>query len=57
VITQQFGFQKTPLRGMAKNRWKVNVIADLINLLLDRHIYQTPVSSELIDMNSLFDVQ
>jgi hypothetical protein len=29
VIKQQFGFQKTRLRGMAKNRCKVNVIAAL----------------------------
>lgn len=32
VIKQQFGFQKTRLRGMAKNRCKVNVIAALTNL-------------------------
>ena len=29
VIKQQFGFQKTRLRGMIKNRSKVNVLAAL----------------------------
>ncbi|KAF0653267.1 transposase, IS5 family protein, partial [Cyanobium sp. Copco_Reservoir_LC18] len=32
VIKQQFGFQKTRLRGLAKNRCKVNVLAALSNL-------------------------
>jgi len=36
VIKQQFGFQKTRLRGMAKNRCKVNVLAALTNLFLAR---------------------
>ena len=36
VIKQQFGFQKTRLRGMVKNRCKVNVLAALTNLLLAR---------------------
>ena len=36
VIKQQFGFQKTRLRVMTKNRCKVNVIAALTNLLLAR---------------------
>ncbi len=36
VIKQQFGFQKTRLRGMAKNRCKVNVIAALTNLYRGR---------------------
>ncbi|MCP9792575.1 IS5 family transposase [Vulcanococcus limneticus Candia 3F8] len=36
VIKQQFGFQKTRLRGMTKNRCKVNVIAALTNLFLAR---------------------
>ena len=36
VIKQQFGFQKTRLRGMAKNRYKVNVLAALTNLFLAR---------------------
>jgi IS5 family transposase len=36
VIKQQFGFQKTRLRGMAKNRCKVNVLAELSNLFLAR---------------------
>jgi len=35
VIKQQFGFQKTRLRGMAKNHYKVNVMAALTNLYLD----------------------
>jgi IS5 family transposase len=38
VIKQQFGFQKARLRGMAKNRCKVNVIAALTNLFLARHL-------------------
>ena len=36
VIKQQFGFQKTRLRGLAKNRCKVNVLAALTNLFLAR---------------------
>ncbi len=36
VIKQQFGFQKTRLRGMLKNRCKVNVLAALTNLFLAR---------------------
>jgi transposase, IS5 family len=36
VIKQQFGFQKTRLRGIAKNRCKVNVLAALTNLFLVR---------------------
>jgi len=36
VIKQQFGFQKTRLRGLAKNRCKINVLASLTNLLLAR---------------------
>jgi IS5 family transposase len=32
VIKQQFGFQKTRLRGLAKNRCKINVLAALSNL-------------------------
>ena len=38
VIKQQFGFQKTRLRGMAKNRCKVNVISALTNLFLARRL-------------------
>jgi IS5 family transposase len=34
VIKQQFGFQKTRLRGLAKNRCKINVLAALTNLFL-----------------------
>jgi len=37
VIKQQFGFQKTRLRGMVRNRCKVNVLAALTNLFLARH--------------------
>lgn len=37
VIKQQFGFQKTRLRGMVKNRYKVYVLAALTNLFLARH--------------------
>ena len=37
VIKQQFGFQKTRLRGMVKNRCKVNVLAALTNLFLARY--------------------
>jgi len=36
VIKQHFGFQKTRLRGLAKNRCKINVIAALTNLFLAR---------------------
>jgi IS5 family transposase len=36
VIKQQFGFQKTRLRGMAKNRCKISVLAALSNLFLAR---------------------
>ncbi len=34
VIKQQFGFQKTRLRGMLKNRCKVNVLVALSNLFM-----------------------
>lgn len=36
VIKRQFGFQKTRLRGMVKNRCKVNVLAALTNLFMAR---------------------
>ena len=36
VIKQQFGFQKTRLRGMLKNHCKVNVLAALSNLCTAR---------------------
>ena len=36
VVKQQFGFQKTKLRGMAKNRCKMNVLAALTKLFLTR---------------------
>ena len=36
VIKQQFGFQKTRLRGLVKNRCKINVLAALTNLFLAR---------------------
>jgi len=32
VIKQRFGFQKTRLRGLAKNRCKINGLAALMNL-------------------------
>ena len=41
VIKQQFGFQKTRLRGMTKNRCKVQVLAALTNLFLARRHLQT----------------
>ena len=42
VIKQQFGFQKTRLRGIAKNHCKVNVMAALTNLYLARtHLLAT----------------
>jgi transposase, IS5 family len=34
VIKQQFGFQRTKLRGMAKNHYKLSVLAALTNLFL-----------------------
>ena len=37
VIKQQFGFQKTRLRGMLKNRCKVKVLVALSNLFMARH--------------------
>jgi IS5 family transposase len=36
VIKQQFGFQKTRLCGLAKNRCEINVLAALTNLFLAR---------------------
>ena len=36
VIKKQFGFEKTRLRGLAKNRCKINVLAALTNLFLAR---------------------
>jgi IS5 family transposase len=36
VIKQQFGFQKTPLRGLVKNCCKINALAALTNLFLAR---------------------
>ncbi|WP_156818410.1 IS5 family transposase [Cyanobium gracile] len=36
VIKQQFGFQKTSMRGMVMNRRMVNVLAALTNLFLTR---------------------
>ena len=36
VTKQQFGFQKTRLRGLAKNRCKINVLAAMTNLFLAR---------------------
>jgi len=43
VIKQQFGFQKSRLRGMVKNRSKVNVLAALTNVFLAlRQLLATP---------------
>lgn len=36
VIKQQFGFQKTRLRSMAKSRFKVKALASVTNLILTR---------------------
>jgi IS5 family transposase len=36
-MQQQFGFQKTRLRGMLKNRCKVNVLPVLSNLFMGRY--------------------
>jgi IS5 family transposase len=36
IIKQQFGFQKTRLRGLAKNSCKINELAALTNLFLAR---------------------
>jgi IS5 family transposase len=42
VIKQQFGFQKTRLRGLAKKRCKISVMAALTNLYLARgHLLAT----------------
>jgi len=38
IIKQQFGFQKTRLRGLAKNRCKINALAALTNLFLARRL-------------------
>lgn len=37
VIKRQFGLQKMRLRGMFKNRSKVNVLATLTHLFMDLH--------------------
>ena len=37
IKQQQFGFQKTRLRGMVKNRCKIYVLAALTNLFLGRY--------------------
>jgi IS5 family transposase len=36
LIKQQFGFQKTRLRGLTTNRCKLNVLAALTNLFQAR---------------------
>jgi transposase, IS5 family len=36
VIKRQFGFEKTRVRGMLKNRCKVHVLAALSNLFMAR---------------------
>jgi IS5 family transposase len=38
VIKHQFGFQKTRLRGLAKNRCKISVLSALKNLFLARRL-------------------
>jgi IS5 family transposase len=43
VIKYQFGFQKTRLRLIAKNRCKVHVIAALTNLYLARRLLLNPI--------------
>jgi IS5 family transposase len=43
VIKQQFGFQKTKLRGMAKNRCKINGLAALTDLSLARRQFLATV--------------
>jgi len=43
VIKQQFGFQKTRLRGLAKNRCRIHVLAALTNLFLARRRLMTAV--------------
>ena len=48
VIKRQFGFQKTRLRGMVKNRCRVNVLAALSNLFMAwvgclQHMIRGPV--------------
>ena len=46
VIKQQFGFQKTRLHGMVKNRYKIYVIAALTNLFLGRRRLLAATSSK-----------
>ena len=36
MIKQQFGFQKTRLRGLNKNRCKIHLLTALTNLFLAR---------------------
>lgn len=43
AIKQQFGFQKTRLRGLAKNRCMIHVLAALTNLFLARRRLLTAV--------------
>ena len=43
VIKQQFGFQKTRLRGMAKNWCKVHMIVALTNQYLARQVILDPI--------------
>jgi len=42
-VKQQFSFQKTRLRGMAKNRCKVHVLAALANLFMARDLLLEPI--------------
>ena len=43
VVKQQFSFQKTRLRGMAKNRCKVHLLAALAYLFMARHLLLEPI--------------
>ena len=51
VIKQQFGFQKTKLRGMAKNRCKMNVLAALTKLFLARRQLLATISQTRLRMS------
>jgi IS5 family transposase len=43
IVKQQFGFQKKRLRGMAKNRCKVHLLAAVANLFMARHLLLEPI--------------
>ena len=42
IVKQQSSFQKTRLRGVAKNRCKVHVLVTLANLFMTRHLLLEP---------------